>query len=122
MVIRPRAELEGAVLLVEGKMLDLNLAGAFVDGWRKPVDAAIGKDNGVGEECYFIGTISTIRKGRKRENTLESMQINLCEGGEVASCSDAYLLYRTISGSQMCLEGIRSLSIPSYFAGSHDNL
>lgn len=36
--------------------------------------------------------------------------------------SDAYLLYRTISGSQMCLEGMRILWMPSYFAGSHDNL
>lgn len=36
--------------------------------------------------------------------------------------ADAYLLYRTISGSQMSLEGIRSLLMPSYFAGSHDNL
>lgn len=68
MVISPRAELEGAVLLVEGKMLYLDLTGTFVNGWRKPVDAAIEKDNNVGEDCYLIGTISTMRKkDKKRE-------------------------------------------------------
>lgn len=77
MVIRPRAELEGAVLLVEGKMLDLDLTGAFVDGWRKPADAAIEKDNGIGEDCNLIGTISTMRRRRKREKTLNSKRINL---------------------------------------------
>lgn len=66
MVIRPRAELQGAVLLVKGKMFDLDLAGAFVDGWRKPVDAAIGKNNGIGEDCYLISTISAVGGGRKR--------------------------------------------------------
>lgn len=73
MVIRPRAELEGAVLLVEGKMLDLDLAGAFIDGWRKPVDAAVEKDDDVGEDCYLIGTISAMRRGGKRKKTLASL-------------------------------------------------
>ncbi len=77
MVIGPRAELKGAILLVEGKMLDLDLTGAFVDGWRKPVDATIGKDNGIGEYCYLIGTISTMRRGRRRKKTLESVSIDL---------------------------------------------
>lgn len=65
MVIRPRAELEGAVLLVEGKMLNLDLTGAFIDGWRKPVDAAIEKNNGIGEDRYLIGAISAMRKKEK---------------------------------------------------------
>lgn len=73
MVIRPRAELQGTVLLVEGKMLDLDLTGAFVDGWRKPVNAAIEKDNGIGEDCYLIGTIGAMIRGRKRKKTLESL-------------------------------------------------
>lgn len=79
MVICPRAELEGAVLLVKGKMLDLNLTGAFVDGWRKPVDAAIEKNNGIGEDCYLIGTISATRRGRKRKKTLESVCESISE-------------------------------------------
>lgn len=62
MVICPRAELEGAVLQVKGEVLDFDLTGAFIDGWREPVDTAIEKDNDVGEDCNFINTISTVRK------------------------------------------------------------
>lgn len=74
MVICPRAELEGAVLLVEGKMLDFNLTGAFVDGWRKPVDTAIEKDNCIGEDCYLIGSISAMRK-KEKENFTSSSEL-----------------------------------------------
>lgn len=77
MVIRPRAELEGAVLLVEGKMLDLDFTGAFIDGRRKPVDAAVEKDNDVGEDCYLIGAIGAVGRGGKRKKTSESLRINL---------------------------------------------
>lgn len=69
MVICPRAELESAVLLVEGKMFDLDLTGTFVDGWRKPVDAAIEKNNGVGEERYFVRTISTVKRKKAKPET-----------------------------------------------------
>jgi len=65
-VISPRAELEGAVLLVKGEMLDLNLASTFIDGWRKPVDAAIEKDNSIGEDGYLICSISTAGKGKSK--------------------------------------------------------
>lgn len=59
MVVCPGAELQGAVLLVEGKVFDLDLTGAFVDGWRKPVDGTIEENDDVGEDGHFVRTIST---------------------------------------------------------------
>lgn len=68
MVICPRSELESAVLLVKGKMLDLDFTGALIDGGRKPVDAAIEKDDDIGEQRYLIGSISTVSTRRNKRN------------------------------------------------------
>lgn len=67
MIVRPGAELEGTVLLVEREVLDLNLTGTFVNGWGKPLDGSIEEDDSVGEDCDLVSTISTMRK---RVNTL----------------------------------------------------
>ncbi len=40
-IVGPGAELERAVLLVEGEVLDLDLAGALVNGRREPGDAPL---------------------------------------------------------------------------------
>lgn len=40
----------------------------------------------------------------------------ICLGGQT------HLLYSTMSGSQMCLDGMRSFLMPSYFSGSHLSL
>lgn len=60
MVVGPGAKLKGAVLLVKGEMLDFNLTGTFIDGWRKPVDGTIEKDNDISEDSDLIGSISTV--------------------------------------------------------------
>lgn len=39
-IVGPAAELHDAGLLVEGKVLDVDLAGAFVNGRRTPLDAS----------------------------------------------------------------------------------
>lgn len=39
-VVCPRAELHDAGLLVEREVLDVNLTGALVDGWRLPLHTA----------------------------------------------------------------------------------
>lgn len=62
MVIGPRPELERAVLLVKGEVLDLDLAGTLINGRREPEDAAIELDNGIGEDCYLIGSIRTMER------------------------------------------------------------
>lgn len=58
-------------------MLDLDLTGAFVNGWREPVDAAIEKDDSIGEDCYLIRTISAVRRGRQRKTTLVNQFLKL---------------------------------------------
>lgn len=70
MVIRPRAELQCAVLLVEGKMLHLDLTGTFVDGWGKPVDAAIEKNDSVGVDRNLVGSIGTKRRKKREKSKL----------------------------------------------------
>lgn len=62
MIICPRAELEGAVLLVKGEVLDFDLTGTFIDGRREPVDTSIENDDDVGEDCDFVNSISTVKK------------------------------------------------------------
>jgi hypothetical protein len=66
-VIGPRAELQGAVLLVEWEVFDLDLAGTLIDSWWEPEDGAVGQDDGVGEDCHLIDTISTTVGGRTRQ-------------------------------------------------------
>ncbi len=62
MIVGPGAELERAVLLVEGEVLDLDLAGALVNGRREPGDAPIEEDDGVGEDCHFVRPIRTMER------------------------------------------------------------
>lgn len=59
MVIGPGSKLEGAVLLVEGKVFHLNLAGTLVDSRGQPLDAAVGTHDDVGVDRHLIGPIST---------------------------------------------------------------
>lgn len=46
-------------MLVEGEVFHLDLAGTLIDSWREPEDGAVGQDDGVGEDCHLIDTIST---------------------------------------------------------------
>jgi hypothetical protein len=43
-------------------VLDLDLAGTLIDGRRQPDDAAVELDNGIGEDCYLIGSIRTMER------------------------------------------------------------
>ena len=46
-VVRPAAELEVALLLVEGEVLDVHLARRREDGGRRPLDAPVVVDDGL---------------------------------------------------------------------------
>lgn len=50
-------------------MFDLDFTGAFIDSRRKPVDAAVEKDDDISEHRYLIGSISTMRTWRNRKKT-----------------------------------------------------
>ena len=63
-VICPGAELEGAVLLVKGEVLHLDLAGALADGRGQPQDAAIGADHHVGIERHLVRPVGTGGRGK----------------------------------------------------------
>ncbi len=54
MIVGPGAELERAVLQVEGEVFDLDLAGALVNGGREPGDAPIEQNDSVGEDSHFV--------------------------------------------------------------------
>jgi len=56
-VVGPRAELERAVLLVEGEVLHLDGAGRLVDGRREPEDVARVGDHGVAVEGDLVHAV-----------------------------------------------------------------
>lgn len=73
MVIGPGAKFEGAVLLVEGKVLHLYLAGTLVDGRGQPLDAAVGTHDHVGVDRHLIGPIGT-GVGQDIEESITDLQ------------------------------------------------
>lgn len=60
MVVGPGAELEGAVLLVKGKVLHLDGTGGLVDRWREPENVASVGHHGVAVEGNLVNAISTV--------------------------------------------------------------
>ena len=61
MVVGPGAELEGAVLLVEGEVLHLDGAGRLVDGRGKPEDVSRVGDHRITVEGNLVNAIGTVR-------------------------------------------------------------
>lgn len=72
-------------------MLHLDLTGTFVDGWGKPVDAAIEKNDSVGVDRNLVGSIGT-----KRRKKREKKQI-------IPLCSDRNLLWGRDVTDSLCL-------------------
>lgn len=58
-VVRPGAELHGAVLAVKGKEGDVHGAGGFVAGRWRPGDHAVKLDDGFGHQGALEPTVST---------------------------------------------------------------
>ena len=57
--VRPRAEDERALLLVEREVLDVDRARALVDGARNPHHSSVGIDQNVRLEGYFEPSVGT---------------------------------------------------------------
>lgn len=60
-VVGPGAELESAVLLVEGEVLHLDGAGRLVNGRGKPEDVSCVGDHSIAIEGNLVHAISTVR-------------------------------------------------------------
>ncbi|GBO39431.1 hypothetical protein AVEN_60332-1, partial [Araneus ventricosus] len=58
-VVRPRAELHEAALSVEGEVLDVDLAGALVDGRWVPHHPARAVDDGLGHDGHLVVAVRT---------------------------------------------------------------
>lgn len=69
MVVSPRAELKGAVLLVKREITNFDFTGRFVDGRRKPVHLAVVGDDSVGVERDLVGPVSAGRGDRVEDKS-----------------------------------------------------
>ena len=65
-VVRPGAELHGAVLPVEREEGDVHGAGWLVAGRRRPGDGAVELDNGLGHQGAFEAPVSTGDRSNSR--------------------------------------------------------
>lgn len=61
-VVRPTTKFEDASLLVEGKILDIDLARALVYGRRFPFDQALVVDSGLGGQGHLEIPVRAVRE------------------------------------------------------------
>lgn|SRR6218665_2034017 len=65
--VRPDSELQRAVLLIEGKVLDADVALALVDGRRFPLDASIIRNRCFRHQRYDVITVGAIARTTTKE-------------------------------------------------------
>lgn len=61
-VVSPGAKFHETFLLVEGKVLDIDLACALVNGGRVPNNAPVIVNDGLGHNDHFVVAVSTGHK------------------------------------------------------------
>jgi hypothetical protein len=61
-IVGPGAELHGAALLIEGKILDINLTGGLVDSWRLPEHFSVEVEGRLRHQCHLIIPVRATNK------------------------------------------------------------
>lgn len=116
LVVGPRAELHGAVLVVEWEVCHIDLARALEDGGWDPRYISIEAEKRFSfiihlevSNCTVVSKKKIIIMNRQWTQVFGLME-------------NTYLLYNTMSGFQILLEGTRMNSTPPNSFGSHLSL
>ncbi len=94
-VISPGTELHVALLLIKGEELDVDLAGGLIDGGRVPGHFARVVQDGFSHYGHLVVSVRAVEKSEIKIYMI-CILLHVCL---------TYLLYSTISGSQMSYDG-----------------